>query len=153
MEKVMIMIETLDYTQVPSNFMHCFRAECPHANECLRYQATRFIPSECKSVVCLNPLRVPNPTECPEFLSDKPVQYAYGISRLYDDIPFSTAKDVKDDVITKIGKSQYYRMKKELIGISPRLQQSIKAVFQKHGIDKEPLFDRHEFVFQWNKKG
>lgn len=146
------MIETLDYTQVPNYFMHCFHAECPYADKCLRHQATRYIPSECKSVVCLNPLHVQNQAECPEFLSDKPVQYAYGIGRLYDNIPFAKAKDVRDDVITKIGKSQYYRMKKQLIGISPRHQQCIKTVFQKHGIDEEPTFDRYESIYQWNKK-
>ena len=147
------MIETLDYTQVPSYFMHCFRAECPHADECLRFQATRFIPSECTSVVCLNPAHVQNQAECQEFLSDKPVQYAYGFSRLYDNIPFAKAKDARDEVITKIGKTQYYRMKKQIIGISPRHQQCIKTVFQKHGIDEEPLFDLYESIYQWNKKG
>ena len=121
------MIDTLNYNEVPFHFVHCFRTECPKASSCLRYQATRFLPADKRCVKALNPTFVGNPAECQEYLSDTPVIYASGISRLFDELPYAKAKDVKDDIISLIGKSQYYRMKNKTIGISPLQQHTIKT--------------------------
>ena len=111
------MIDTLNYNEVPFHFVHCFRTECPKASSCLRYQATRFLPVDKRSVKALNPTFVGNPAECKEYLSDTPVLYAYGISKLFDELPYAKAKDIKDDIIFLIGKTQFYRMKNKTIGI------------------------------------
>ena len=143
------MIDTLNYNEVPFHFVHCFRTECPKASSCLRYQATRFLPVDKRSVKALNPTFVGNPAECKEYLSDTPVLYAYGISKLFDELPYAKAKDIKDDIIFLIGKTQFYRMKNGTIGISPAHQRTIKKVFQKYGIETEPVFDRYESVYHW----
>ena len=143
------MIDTLNYNEVPFHFVHCFRTECPKASSCLRYQATRFLPADKRCVKALNPTFVGNPAECQEYLSDTPVIYASGISRLFDELPYAKAKDVKDDIISLIGKSQYYRMKNKTIGISPLQQHTIKKVFFKYGIEAKPVFDSYFPVYQW----
>ena len=96
------MIDTLNYNEVPFHFVHCFRTECPKASSCLRYQATRFLSADKRCVKALNPTFVGNPAECQEYLSDTPVIYASGISRLFDELPYAKAKDVKDDIISLI---------------------------------------------------
>ena len=118
------MIETLDYREVPFHFVHCFRSECPKADSCLRHQ-------------------------CKEYLSDEPVLYAYGMSKLFDELPYAKAKDIKDEVVFRIGKTQFYRMKNETIGISPLHQRAIKKVFLKYGIEADPVFDRYVPVYPW----
>ena len=143
------MIDTLNYNEVPFHFVHCFRTECPKASSCLRYQATRFLPADKRSVKALNPAFVANLAECKEYLSDTPVLYAYGMSKLFDELPYAKAKDIKDDIIFLIGKTQYYRMKNKTIGISPKQQQTIKKVFLKYGIETEPVFDSYGPVYQW----
>ena len=143
------MIDTLNYNEVPFHFVHCFRTECPKASSCLRYQATRFLPVDKHSVKALNPTFVGNPAECKEYLSDTPVLYAYGISKLFDELPYAKARDIKDDIIFLIGKTQFYRMKNGTIGISPAHQRTIKKVFQKYGIETEPVFDRYESIYHW----
>lgn len=143
------MIETLNYMEVPSHFIHCFLADCPKASSCLRYKATRFLPTDKRDIKVLNPVFIGDPRECKEYMSDKPVLYAFGMSKLYDELPYAKAKDIKDDVIFKIGKTQYYRMKKEAIGISPLQRSTIKKVFLKYGIVVDPVFDRYESVYQW----
>ena len=143
------MIETLNYEEVPFHFTHCIQADCPKASSCLRYQATRFLPTHKRDIKVLNPAFIGNPVECKEYLSDEPVLYAFGISKLYDELPYAKAKDIKDDVIFRIGKTQYYRMKKEIIGISPLQQRTIKEVFLKYGIVADPVFDRYEAGYQW----
>jgi hypothetical protein len=82
-------------------------------------------------------------------MSDEPVLYAFGMSKLYDELPYAKAKNIKDDVIFCIGKTQYYRMKKEAIGISPLQQRTIKKVFLKYGIESDPVFDRYAPAYQW----
>ena len=143
------MIETLNYEEVPFHFTHCIQADCPKASSCLRYQATRFLPTHKRDIKVLNPAFIGNPVECKEYISDEPVLYASGISKLYDELPYAKAKDIKDDVIFRIGKTQYYRMKKEIIGISPLQQRTIKEVFLKYGIVADPVFDRYEAGYQW----
>ena len=112
------MIDTLNYNEVPFHFVHCFRTECPKASSCLRYQATRFLPTDKRSVKALNPAFVANLAECKEYLSDTPVLYAYGMSKLFDELPYAKAKDIKDDIIFLIGKTQYYRMKNNKFNIT-----------------------------------
>jgi len=143
------MIETLDYKEVPFHFVHCFLADCPKASSCLRYQATRFLPIEKRVIKVLNPAFIGAPAECKEYKSDTPVLYAFGMSKLFDELPYAKAKDIKDDVIFRIGKTQFYRMKNETIGISPLHQRAIKKIFLKYGIEADPVFDRYEPDYQW----
>ena len=143
------MIETLNYAEVPFHFVHCFRADCPKASTCLRYQATRFLPADKRTVTILNPAYISNPTECKDYVNDTPVLHAYGMSKLFDELPHAKAKDIKDDVVFMIGKTQFYRMKNETIGISPAQQRAIKKIFLKYGIETDPVFDRYESVYPW----
>ena len=48
-----------------------------------------------------------------------------------------------------IGKTQFYRMKNQTIGISPLQQRTIKNVFLRYGVEADPVFDRYELVYQW----
>lgn len=143
------MIETLNYKEVPFHFVHCFLADCPEASSCLRYQVTRFLPADMRTVIILNPAFVSHSVGCKEYMSDTPVLYAYGMSKLFDEIPYAKAKTIKAEVVSKIGKTQFYRMKNETIGISPLHQRAIKQIFQKYGIEAEPVFDRYEPVYPW----
>jgi hypothetical protein len=61
----------------------------------------------------------------------------------------ATAENIKNDVIFKIGKTQFYRMKNQTIGISPLQQRTIKNVFLRYGVEADPVFDRYELVYQW----
>lgn len=143
------MIETLNYKEVPFHFTHCFQADCSKASSCLRYQATRFLPADKRELKVLNPVFINNFAECKEYLSDEPAHYAFGMSKLFDELPYAKAKDIKNDIIFKIGKTQFYRMKNQTIGISPLQQRTIKNVFLRYGVEADPVFDRYEPVYQW----
>ena len=143
------MIETLNYKEVPFHFTHCFQTDCPKASSCLRYQATRFLPTDKRDLKVLNPTFIGNSADCKEYISDEPVLYAFGMNKLFDELPYAKVKDIKNDVIFKIGKTQFYRMKNQTIGISPLQQRTIKDVFLKYGIEVDPVFDRYEPVYLW----
>ncbi len=143
------MIETLDYKEVPFHFVHCFQSACPKASTCLRHQAYRHLPADKRDVRFINPAYIGNLAECKEYLSDTPVLNAYGMSKLFDELPYAKAKDIKDEIVFKIGKTQFYRMKNETIGISPLHQRTIQRVFLKYGIEAKPVFDRYEPAYQW----
>ena len=143
------MIETLNYKEVPFHFTHCFQTDCPKASSCLRYQATRFLPTDKRDLKVLNPTFIGNSADCKEYISDEPVLYAFGMNKLFDELPYAKVKYIKNDVIFKIGKTQFYRMKNQTIGISPLQQRTIKDVFLKYGIEVDPVFDRYEPVYLW----
>ena len=146
------MIEHLDYHKVPFNFAHCFQADCPKSSTCLRYQAGKFIPVSVRHVQIINPHLIAQTESCSEYLSDTPVRYAYGISHLFDNLPYNQAKDIKFEVVFQIGKSQFYRMRRGEIGLSPKHQQCIRNVFKKYGIVEEPVFERYESAYMWHKR-
>ena len=146
------MIEKLDYAEVPHNFVHCFREDCPLAGSCLRQQALRFLPEEERTVRAVAPHVATAKDDCSEYLSDTPVRYAYGMSRLFDNIPYGKAKNVKADVVYLIGKTQFYRMRKKEIGISPKHQRLIRKTFKAYGVTEEPVFDSYKEHFQWYKE-
>lgn len=146
------MIEKLDYGEVPRYFVHCFREDCPLAGSCLRRQALRFLPEEEKKVLAVAPHVATATEDCTEYLSDTPVRYAYGMSHLFDNIPYAKAKSVKAAVVGFIGKTQFYRMRKKEIGISPKQQRVIRKTFRAYGITEEPVFDSYEERFLWYKE-
>lgn len=137
------MIECLNYDEVPKNFVHCYQANCTLSERCLRYQAAHHVPSNKRKVLAINPshsLKVDG-QQCPEFLTDKSIQYAYGMSQVFEGLPYQKAKAIKNEIIELIGKTQFYRMKRKEIRISPKQQECFEEVFLKHGITVKPKFD------------
>ncbi|MGL4909464.1 MAG: DUF6078 family protein [Bacteroidales bacterium] len=45
----------LDYTQPPSDFIYCFRADCSKANVCLRHLMLANIKAEQAHIHSMNP--------------------------------------------------------------------------------------------------
>ena len=86
------MIETLNYKEVPFHFTHCFQTDCPKASSCLRYQATRFLPADKRDLKVLNPTFIGNSADCKEYLSDEPVLYAFGMNKLFDELPMPRSR-------------------------------------------------------------
>ena len=68
-----------------NGLMHCCRAGCPRAGECLRQIAFQQLEESVESVRVLNPRRAQD-EDCPYYLKAEKVLYKRGLSRLYDDM-------------------------------------------------------------------
>lgn len=146
------MIDTLDYSKVPANFLHCLNGECKQADCCLRYQVARHIPATRRELGILNPAWANAEGECPEFMSDTPVKYAYGWTHMFDKLVHEKAVAIKNELLYHYGKSEFYRLKRKEKSFPPGAQQYVRNVFLRNGIKEEPLYDEYRYEYKWWKK-
>lgn len=96
------MLKNFNYSQVPNGYAHCFNDKCKKAEECLRHQITYHIPEDIRTIIVLNPVITSPKGECKEFIPCVPQKNAVGITHLLDNLPYSTARDIKNELILHI---------------------------------------------------
>ena len=106
-------IEKFDYSMVPAGFAHCFSGDCLKAGQCLRHQITRFIPDDRWSVSTMNPAQIRPGGNCPGFMTDQPLKYAYGMTHLLDNLLYVQAKAIKHQLLMYYGKAYFYCLKRK----------------------------------------
>lgn len=135
---------------VPAGFAHCFNGECKKADQCLRYQITRYIPTTFWAVLSVIPAQTCPEGDCPAFVSDQPVEYAYGMTHLWDNLLYVQAKALKNQLLLHYGKTHFYRLKRKERSFSPNDQQYVRNLFLRYGITKDPVYDYYETGYVWN---
>lgn len=147
------MIDTLDYSKVPANFVHCLNSDCKQADCCLRYQVTRHIPVAQHSFRIFNPAYLQEKEgDCPKFMSDTPLKYAYGWTHMFDKLVYEKAVEIKNDLLYYYGKSEFYRLKRKEKSFSPQAQQYVRNVFLRNGVKEEPVYDQYQYEYKWSKE-
>ena len=103
------------------------------------------------SVSIVNPGRINPEGDCRGFMADTPVQYAVGMDHLLDRIPYQTAKNIKQRLLSTYGKNKFYQFKRRERLFSPEDQRYIRQVFLSNGVEEEPAFDSWQTGYQWTK--
>lgn len=143
------MLEKFDYTSVPRRFAHCFKADCPKAGECLRYQVTTVMPDNLSCIWTVNPRYTPAEEGCDYFKSCQPLVYAEGMDRLLVDLPYQKACEIKQKMIAHFGKTHFYRLKRKERRFGPKDLQYVGRLFKREGIMEKPVFDVYKEEFDW----
>lgn len=144
-------IEKFDYSMVPAGFAHCFSGDCLKAGQCLRHQITRFIPDDRWSVSTMNPAQIRPGGNCPGFMTDRPLKYAYGMTHLLDNLLYVQAKAIKHQLLMYYGKAYFYRLKRKERCFLPEDQQYIRNLFLQYGAKEEPVFDYYQDNYEWDR--
>ena len=129
------MLDKLDYSLVPNDFALCFNGKCLHASTCLRHQVSRHIPKERWAVRAINPERV-----VPD-----------GMEHLLDNIPYRQAKEIRREMREYFGTTHFYRLKRKERCFTPEDQLYVRDLLRQYNIEEEPLFDRYEENFGWER--
>ncbi len=136
------MQHTLNTLSIPHNYSYCFRNQCVKKEECMRYVAAQMHASPPASIKIIHPHYIPEDTSvCPHFNSMNKARIAWGVKRLFDNIPHTTALKMRQEIIGHFGKNLFYRMYHHKRGITPGEQQYILQVFRKNNIMEEPAYD------------
>lgn len=140
------MMEKIDYDEFPATFLRCFNKECPQAITCLRYQLALRMPEGRIGAYAISPfyLEKLGGQPCPQFVSDEPQKFAFGITYLYDDLPRKKAEAIHSRLIAYFGRSTYYRCKQKRRLIKPKEQAYIQVLFRAEGIEDEPRYDGYK---------
>ena len=135
-----------EYNQLGSSFAHCSGANCERANECLRHTAHKMLAKNTQeSYVVANPAVITGAQPCPLFDPDHKERYAWGISRIYDNVRAVDLRGIKLSVMSCLGSSSYYRIKQQRRTITEEEQLDIRQAFTDMGYDGQAIeFDRYE---------
>ena len=135
-----------EYNQLDSNFAHCSGANCERANECLHHTAHKMLAKNTReSYVVANPAMITGAQLCPLFEPDHKERYAWGISRICNNVRTADLHGVKWKVISCFGADVYYKVKQLRRAITEEEQQDVRLTFTEMGYDGSTIeFDRDE---------
>ena len=144
------MKDDFNYQAVPLNYLHCFHAACPRKDECLRHLAALHAPKSVPTLKTLNPAAYPkNVDTCAYFRSNRKVKLAWGITALFDKIPYATAIALKDSLHSIYPKTTYYRIVHQERPLLPAEQAQIARIFAQKGVNEPLAFDRYTEGYDW----
>lgn len=133
-----------EYQSLPASFAHCQNSQCLRADKCLRHQVMLRIPKERCFVTVVNPDHVsPDGGNCTSFIDELPLQYARGMTHLFDNVSLSDAKIINSQILAYLGRNKYYRCKSKKRLINPKEQEYIREAFRKKGVTEPPVFDEY----------
>ena len=89
-------MENFNYQSVPFHYLHCLNPSCARSASCLRHLAAQHVPAEVTHIMAVNPVNYPAEADrCAYFRSTEKQRYAWGISSLFDNIPYKKAVYLK----------------------------------------------------------
>lgn len=135
-----------EYNQLDSNFAHCSGANCERANECLHHTAHKMLAKNTReSYVVANPAMITGAQLCTLFEPDHKERYAWGISRICNNVRTADLHGVKWKVISCFGADVYYKVKQLRRAITEEEQRDVRLTFTEIGYDGSTIeFDRDE---------
>ncbi len=146
-------MENFNYNSVPFNYLHCLNPTCSRSANCLRHLAAQHVPAEVARIMAVNPANYPSEAErCIYFRSTEKQRYAWGISALFDNIPYKKAIYLKREIHDLYPRTTYYRILHQERGLSPAEQERISGLFTQIGIGEAPAFDRYTEEYEWDEQ-
>ena len=135
-----------EYNQLNDDYTHCAGTNCPKANSCLHHTAYTMLHTNTHEHYTLaNPQVITGKQPCPIYKADRKERFAWGISRIYDNVRTRDLRGVKLNVISCFGASVYYKIKQQRRAISEEEQQEIRLAFTEMGYDGNAIeFDHYE---------
>lgn len=135
-----------EYNLLDADFAHCPGTHCEKANECLHHTAHKMLAKNTReSYTVVNPVVITGRQPCSLFMPDRRERYAWGISRIFDNVRAADLRGVRLGVMQCFGSATYYHVKEQLRAITEEEQQDIREAFTERGYDGQSIeFDRYE---------
>ena len=134
------------YNQLSYDYAHCAGTHCEKASQCLRHTAYTMLELGGRErYMMLNPAVITGAQPCPLFDPDHKERYAWGISRIYDNVRAADLHGAKWKVMSCFGADVYYKVKQLRRAITEEEQRDVRLAFTEMGYDGSAIeFDRHE---------
>ena len=102
-----------EYDQLSYDYAHCAGTHCEKANQCLRHTAYTMLESgEREWYMMLNSKVINGAQLCSFFEPDCKERFAWGISRIYDNVRVPDLDDIRHNLICTFGRTAYYQIKR-----------------------------------------
>ena len=135
-----------EYNRLDTDFAHCAGTHCGKASECLRHTAYKMLAGNGnETYTMVNPAVIKGAQPCPLFDPDHKERYAWGISRIYDNVRAADLHGAKWKVMSCFGADVYYKVKQLRRAITEEEQRDVRLAFTEMGYDGSAIeFDRDE---------
>ena len=135
-----------EYDQLSYDYAHCAGTHCEKASQCLRHTAYTMLETGGRErYMMLNPAVITGAQPCPLFDPDHKERYAWGISRIYDNVRAADLHGAKWKVMSCFGADVYYKVKQLRRAITEEEQRDVRLAFTEMGYDGSAIeFDRYE---------
>ena len=135
-----------EYNQLSYDYAHCAGTHCEKACQCLRHAAYMMLELGGRErYMMLNPAVITGAQPCPLFDPDHKERYAWGISRIYDNVRAADFHGAKWKVMSCFGADVYYKVKQLRRAITEEEQRDVRLAFTEMGYDGSAIeFDRYE---------
>lgn len=135
-----------EYDQLSYDYAHCAGTHCKKASQCLHHTVyTMLGTSTWERYMVVNEKVITEKQSCPFFAPDRKERFAWGISRIYDNIRVADLDDIRQNLIYTFGRTAYYRIKREERVLTESEQAEIRDIFTEMGYDSSAIeFDSYE---------
>ena len=135
-----------EYNRLDTDFAHSAGTYCERAGKCLRHTAYTMLHTNTHEHYTLaNPQVITGKQPCPLYEADRKERFAWGISRIYDNVRASDLRGVKLNVMSCFGSEVYYKVKQQRRAITEEEQEMVRLSFTEMGYDGSAIeFDRYE---------
>ena len=137
--------------QVPSGYPICTSESCSERAHCLHAHFASEVLCEARTFTMINQQH-PNYQEgkaCGLYRSDEPERYARGLTKAMGEMSHNNYVAFTNYLIAKHTKTQFYRIKRGDIPLSPAEQAELQKVLRSYGCAGEEPFDRYEMRYTW----
>lgn len=139
----------LTLEQIPYTFSRCFQSDCPQADTCAHFLASKFIIKGQVSGPAIYPTSRLNGT-CVCYKQTGIIHAAYGFKALFAEIKKKDEKPIRDRIKKYLGgNTAYYRYHHGKRLLSPDQQEWILALFRQHGYTDELRFDGYQDIYDF----
>jgi hypothetical protein len=139
----------LTLEQIPYTFSRCFQSDCPQADTCAHFLASKFIIKGQVSGPAIYPTSRLNGT-CVCYKQTGIIHAAYGFKALFAEIKKKDEKPIRDRIKKYLGgNTAYYRYHHGKRLLSPDQQEWILALFRQHGYTEELHFDGYQDIYDF----
>lgn len=139
----------LTLEQIPYTFSRCFQSDCPQADTCAHFLASKFIIKGQVSGPAIYPTSRLNGT-CVCYKQTGIIHAAYGFKALFAEIKKKDEKPIRNRIKKYLGgNTAYYRYHHGKRLLSPDQQEWILALFRQHGYTEELHFDGYRDIYDF----
>lgn len=147
----MIVDEALLRAKAEDGYIVCYKADCSHCEECLRYLVGQHGQTLSRVVTAVNQMNTDvQAGHCPMYKNAGKLRMARGMTKLLtSDMPGRVEKDIRHQLFMYFGRTNYYEYRKGARLISPEQQQEIANIFKACGWNEPPQFDGFVEDYDW----
>lgn len=133
---------------MPTDYIYCFQAECPMAEQCIHFYAGQHI-GNVRIGSTVFPAARANGT-CGYYKLKRTIHGAWGFRALFDEAKAKDASSLRRQIKDYLGgNGTYYRYHKGERLLTPGQQEWIISLFKRYGYSANLVFDGYRDAIDW----